>query len=132
MNDTETETIQTVYGDVDAEVVECDSCGITVLEEDAKKFTIGDREGWACETCEDTGPAEFPEFEPVVGWNIPGILMMSLLFPVSALVAAKESSEKARFLFFTGAVGATAWTLGILWLLGVFDTVTQTGGAVPL
>jgi len=57
----ETKTVETEYGTAEIEVVECDSCGNTVGKEDAKEFTIADREGWACEYCAENGPLSFPD-----------------------------------------------------------------------
>ena len=57
----ETKAIETEYGTTEIEVVECDSCGNTVGKEEAKEFTIADREGWACEYCAENGPLSFPE-----------------------------------------------------------------------
>jgi len=127
----DTEVIETMYGEVEADVVECSSCGNLVLEEDAKEFTLGDREGWACSICYDTGPADYPLAERRTSTEFFGITMMAVLFPLSAWITAREASEKGKFVFFTGAVGATIWTLGILALLGVFDGMIQ-GGMVPL
>jgi hypothetical protein len=55
-----TETVQTAYGETEIEVVECDSCGTTISTEQAREFTLGDREGHACEHCVDEGPISFP------------------------------------------------------------------------
>jgi len=66
---TETKTVETEYGTAEIEVVDCDSCGNTVGKEQATQFTIGDREGWACEYCEKNGPLTFPE--KVREWALP-------------------------------------------------------------
>lgn len=81
---TETKTAQTVYGDVEYETVECDSCNNEVMKEEAFRFLLFgeetlrqkidkyDRteykfendtliEGWACEHCHENGPISFPE-----------------------------------------------------------------------
>ena len=57
----QTKTVQTAYGDVDVEVVECDSCGNTIGKDEAREFTLGEREGYACEHCVDEGPISFPD-----------------------------------------------------------------------
>jgi hypothetical protein len=56
----QTKTVQTTYGDVEVEVVECDSCGNTIGKDEAREFTLGNREGHACEHCVDEGPISFP------------------------------------------------------------------------
>jgi len=56
----EKQTAVTAHGEVEYEVVKCDSCGNMVLPENTAEFTIGDREGVACEHCVDEGPASFP------------------------------------------------------------------------
>ena len=56
----QTKTVQTTYGDVEVEVVECDSCGNTISKDEAREFTLGNREGHACEHCVDEGPISFP------------------------------------------------------------------------
>ncbi|AGM11133.1 hypothetical protein M196_gp41 [Halorubrum tailed virus 4] len=56
----QTKTVQTAYGDVDVEVVECDSCGNTIGKDEAREFTLGNREGHACEHCVGEGPISFP------------------------------------------------------------------------
>lgn len=58
---TKTKTVQTEYGDVEIDIVKCDSCGIDVRKDEAKYFKIGDRHGYACELCERNGPVSFPE-----------------------------------------------------------------------
>lgn len=57
---TKTETVETRHGTVQYEIVECDSCGMEVREEDTVPFSIGDTEGVACEDCERDGPISFP------------------------------------------------------------------------
>jgi len=64
-----TKTVQTPYGDTTIEVVECDSCGAEVAKDDALEFTLGDRTGWACAHCYETGPISFPE--KVTEWTTP-------------------------------------------------------------
>jgi len=61
MSDAKQESVETVYGTVDVETVDCDSCGEAMLKEDANPFTIGDRDGYACDYCVREGPIGFPE-----------------------------------------------------------------------
>lgn len=56
-----TQTAHTAHGQVEYEVVECDSCGTNVLPDETVVFTIGDREGVACKMCEDSGPVSLPK-----------------------------------------------------------------------
>lgn len=60
MTNTYTEIVQTKYGDVEIETVDCDSCGNRVSKEDTVTFEIGSRKGLACEHCEKEGPISFP------------------------------------------------------------------------
>jgi len=69
MSDPESHTVSTQYGETTIDVYECDSCGNTVAHENTVEFTLGDREGRACEHCADTGPIGFPE--RVVNWSLP-------------------------------------------------------------
>ena len=65
------ETVETVYGSVEVGTVECDSCGETILRDDAYRFRMGppsnkgmssvEYNGYACEHCASVGPASFPE-----------------------------------------------------------------------
>ena len=57
----QTQTITTEYGDVQVETVECDSCGNTIARDAAHEFTIGSRDGHACDYCVENGPISFPE-----------------------------------------------------------------------
>jgi len=69
MSNVDTKTVQTAYGDTTIEVAKCDSCGAEVAKDDVVEFTLGDRKGWACEHCYETGPINFPE--KVTEWTIP-------------------------------------------------------------
>jgi len=65
------ETVETVYGSVEVDTVECESCGETILREDAYRFGMSTNpykkinestyNGYACEHCANIGPASFPE-----------------------------------------------------------------------
>ena len=69
---TDTKEIQTEYGTVEVETVECDSCGNTIGKEEAYRFAMdstapnkrmndAERSGYACSLCVDNGPISFPE-----------------------------------------------------------------------
>jgi len=72
----QTKTVQTTYGEVEVEVVECDSCGQEIEKEEAYYFIIrntknkddftGQTEGWACEYCVDN-PISFPVIYRTLG-----------------------------------------------------------------
>ena len=55
----ETTTLDTQYGKMEIEIVECASCNNEILFDLAEEFTIGDNKGWACEFCKG-GPVDFP------------------------------------------------------------------------
>ena len=61
MSKTETQQVETRYGSLNVETIECDSCGDTMLKEDANTFTIGERTGHACDYCVREGPISFPK-----------------------------------------------------------------------
>lgn len=69
MSKSKTKTIETQYGTAEIEVVECDSCGQTIGKDDAVEFTIGSRDGYACQHCEQNGPISWPK--KVVDWSMP-------------------------------------------------------------
>jgi len=104
-----TQTVHTQFGEVEVETVECDSCGNEIAKDDAKKFTIGEREGYACSHCVDEGPISFPPdkwiFKPAED-----MLLSVILFPLMLLFAfiALSSSETARESTAT-AIGAIIW-----------------------
>ena len=65
------ETVETVYGSVEVDTVDCDSCGETILRDGAYRFGMDtspnkrmndvEYNGYACEHCAKVGPASFPE-----------------------------------------------------------------------
>jgi len=77
---TQTETVYTAHGEVEYEIVECDSCGDSVRKTNAQRYYIGDvrrtrlkfghrqvrfdkktpAKGWACEYCRENGVVGFP------------------------------------------------------------------------
>jgi len=118
-----TKTVQTPYGDTTIEVVECDSCGAEVAKDDALEFTLGDRNGWACEHCYDNGPVSFPE--KVREWSSPsdevnrdsyGLLFHTLLYPLFApmwILDAFASNDEFTQGNATGIISTLVW-VGIL------------------
>ena len=100
-----TETVPTLHGDVEYEVVECSSCGNVVAKEDAKRFVIGDiltirhyasigkreyvfrtsdyQEGWACEYCRNDSIVDFP----LTSVTDPSVAQMVLLSVAAAFFA---------------------------------------------
>jgi len=61
----------TEHGSVEVDTVNCDSCGDTILRDDAYRFGMDtspnkrmndvEYNGYACEHCANVGPASFPE-----------------------------------------------------------------------
>ena len=111
-----TKTVQTPYGDTTIEVVECDSCGAEVAKDDALEFTLGDRTGWACEHCYETGPIGFPE--KVIEWAMPkdpkGASMWEYvgLFPVYCWLMLRDgflSKDKFANGYTAGVMGSLLW-----------------------
>lgn len=98
MSNQRTKTIESIHGPVEVEVVDCDSCGTTVRADATVPFTLGDREGVACENCYDDGPISFPDWR----WTelIPTFHGMGTdedgndawfligMFPLAAIIAA--------------------------------------------
>ena len=125
---TKTETIETQYGTVEVETVECDSCGQRIGKEEAHDFTIGDRDGYACSHCVDNGPISFPPSVDVSVKGRPVEMFYSfiLLYPLFMLPTIAEvlfgSSEAAKE-FFVGSVGAIVWTTLPLLLLLYFGVI---------
>jgi len=91
------ETVETVYGSVEVDTVECDSCGDTILKDDAYLFYIEDSpntltandkyNGYACKHCADVGPASFPGQEVSSDEDkmpILAALMLIVLYPFLA------------------------------------------------
>lgn len=127
----ETETIQTVYGDVEIPVVQCDSCGDTIAKDDANEFTIGNRNGYACDYCADTGPINFPGRDRVNRWAqgdfaalatitlfAPVALPMLLLVIIGDFVNG-QLSESHDILIGTvvGAIAASVWFTVVIALI---------------
>jgi len=107
-----TKTVQTPYGDTTIEVVECDSCGAEVAKDDALEFTLGDRKGWACEHCYETGPIGFPE--KVREWTLPTDVSgrssapYIALYPMFVFFVALDSMHEDNDLF------ANGYTVGVI------------------
>ena len=91
------ETVETVYGSVEVDTVECDSCGDTILRDGAYRFGMSTNthkkinhskyNGYACEHCADVGPASFPGQEVSSDEDkmpILAALMLIVLYPFLA------------------------------------------------
>lgn len=74
---TNTETVSTKYGEVEVEVVTCDSCGQEIKESEALRFTVEDdagsghyshtiNEGSICKHCANN-PIDYPRTKTVGG-----------------------------------------------------------------
>jgi len=121
-NNVETEIVQSQYGDVEIEVVDCDSCGNRVAKEDTVPFSIGSREGLACKHCEQEGPVSFPQ--KVREWTLPSeqkngetfglgfyIGLFPLTFPITFLDGLKGYDD------FAEGYATAVITLAVLGLL---------------
>jgi len=124
---TETETIETQYGTVEVETVTCDSCGQRIGKEEAHDFTIGDREGYACDHCVDDGPLSFP---PSVDFNVEpaeeywlGVLLWPAGMIFISMDYHTDKAPKRLKEWHGGAVGALLWTTLPLLLLLYFGVI---------
>lgn len=116
-----TETVATQYGETTIEVVDCDSCGTTIAKDDASEFTLGDRDGWACQHCVDDGPLSFPE--RTWNWIDPakesaadlGIVGLIIFFPLMVLVGMPAGFRSDSSTYLKGY--ATASLSYLIWLL---------------
>jgi len=116
MSDADTHTVDTVYGPAEIETYECDSCGNRVAYEDTVEFTIGDRNGRACEHCEENGPIEFPAREYVRTKLIEDdgdFLFPVLLWPFTSVLVISAGRGDQEFLRGIGVSAVGAW----LWIL---------------
>ena len=128
MTDTATETVETRYGAVEIETVECASCGTTVAREDAHPFEIGDggdvREGHACPVCADEGPASYPE--RVREWALPTdesgdfengpaffIAIAPLLLPLATAIGCTEDSTQFTDGYAMAVITILVWGLAL-------------------
>ena len=116
-----TKTTPTPYGEIEFETVECDSCGDELLEKNAKEFTIGDREGLACEYCTENGPIDFPGPRNL---TIGPFLLCVALWPLVTWWILQEvpddTNNDAKF-YFVGVVGGLIYgglfAAGVIYLL---------------
>jgi hypothetical protein len=115
-----TETVQTQYGSVEIETVECDSCGDTIAKDDAYRFAMdndapnkqmnnAERNGYACEICVDEGPAGFVpdrwEFKAQMDWLF-GIVLWPIVFMFSVI---ESGNKEAAAEYAVATVGAILW-----------------------
>jgi len=136
VTDTETRQAATVHGEVEYEVVECDSCGAEIPADEANDFTIGDREGVACDLCVEEGPSGFPTSDRQGEFNIFGVVFWPLL--ASMAVEDIDSDgvripqrDAARFL--EGSLGGIVYsTIVVAGLGGIVRLASNAGGAIPI
>lgn len=119
---TTSKQVETVYGNVEVETVECDSCGNEILKEEANTFEIGDGadawSGWACDLCVSEGPIEFPNnSEPGYRWSMGAIVLWPILTGY-----ALRSDYRYRPYWLGASIGALLWGVlavaSVLILLG--------------
>ena len=125
---TDTEIIQTAYGGVEIETVDCDSCGQTIGKDNANEFTLSDREGHACDHCVDNGPISFP---PSVDIAIKGhsaempltFIAMWPLFMIPTLATTIFDDNEPAKEFTVGSIATFIWTTLPLLLLLHFGVI---------
>jgi len=122
-----TETIQTQYGDVEIETVDCDSCGQTIAKEDANDFTLGHRDGYACDHCVDNGPISFPPtvdviLEPSEDYFF-AVAFWPILFAFGTMDVLSGKTHDRGKEWHTGAVGTFLWIVLPLCLLIYFGVI---------
>jgi hypothetical protein len=130
----EIKTIQTKYGEVEVETIECDSCGNTIGKEDAHEFTLGDREGHACDHCVDNGPISFPD--TVAEWDTPvenlrmndyGVVFYVILgfitLPIGTITGFSTQADDFRQGFTMGVIVFFVWVVLPLLLLLYFGVI---------
>lgn len=119
MTKTKTVEEQTIHGSIEYSVVECDSCGQDVMEDEANEFVIGDREGYACDVCKDEGPVGFPEKK--IHDNPVMMLVVALGWPVCMLAYLDDPDIHSEF-----DVGWLAASLGAsLWMFVLGASITS-------
>jgi len=126
MTQSKTETVQTTYGDVEIDVVDCDSCGNRVAKDDTVEFTIGDREGRACSHCESEGPVSFPTravnyaeqlWHPVlIGISTVAAPLVALLMLIEYL----DRDDTPAGVYVLGVVSGAVWAAAFYLLFGPF------------
>jgi hypothetical protein len=117
MSDTDTYEVETQFGPAEIETYECDSCGNRVAYENTVTFSIGEREGRACEHCEETGPVSWPQktldFLKVdidYGMAIFGVLFTPLALLVIFEKALSEDEDFEQGILF-------GWLVMIVWVV---------------
>ena len=124
------ETVETVYGSVEVDTVECDSCGDTILRDDAYRFRMGppsnkgmssvEYNGYACEHCAEVGPASFPE--RAIEYTLPRdewgdfwiyLIAAPVFFPALVLGALFSDDEFITG-YFIAIASVTVWVAALL------------------
>lgn len=117
MTKTKTITETTTHGEVEYEVVECDSCGNDVMTDEALDFQIGDREGKACSHCVEVGPIDFPHPNvPPKDW----LILATISWPLTVVAALTTNNwrEGDSQFFLAATIGCLIW-VGVPLLLAV-------------
>jgi hypothetical protein len=136
MTDTETRQAATVHGEVEYEVVECDSCGTEILADEANDFTIGDRVGVACDLCVEKGPSGFPMSDGESLFTIWRIALWPLLAPTILKELANHKhvlpqKQCARYL--EGSLGSIVYMTILSLIIGAsLRMASNAGGAIPM
>jgi len=128
MSETQTETIETRYGSVDIETVECDSCGQQIGKEQANEFTLGDRDGHACDHCVDEGPISFPPSVDIQGKPRESIGFSIVLWPIILFMglvrfAWDGEDDEWAYEYHNAMIATLLWTTLPLCLLIYFGVI---------
>lgn len=120
-----TKTVQTIHGDVEVQLTECDSCGNEVRVEETVPFQLGSREGVACkEYCVENGPLNFPskrlrDYYDGFGGEDSSFLWIlvwtPIIIPITMVMGPVDSDAPKE----VNVYSATCWCI-FIWTLLVF------------
>ena len=122
MSEPTEKSVSTPYGETTIDVIECDSCGNEVALDETVEFTLGDREGRACQHCYEEGPVSFPNMIITEGPESTfEIVIVAILFPIFLLPVffdALNGSDIAVSIL-TGMLAVLLWVVLPLLVFGV-------------
>ena len=117
MSEPTEKSVSTPYGETTIEVIECDSCGNEVALDETVEFTLGDREGRACQHCYEEGPVSYPDKVITEGPENPSeIVFLAILFPLwfgLVFFDALDGRQSARNVM-TWSLAALLWVVLML------------------
>lgn len=113
------EIASTPHGDIKYEVVECSSCGEEVRKKHATEFTLGDRDGWACDWCTENGPIEFRHRgAKTEGTGLAFTLFFALFWPLLFPLAIWDRDNLALY-YLAGSAGAVLYVYLVARVVGL-------------